>query len=387
MIKILLGLGLALIPFFGIVGMDTRLPKLNLALFLALILSLLSIYQGKLKPFKNKWFLILLGYLLISIFFAPKITMDFFDVRVENFWIHKTLSFILIFSLMLFSVSSIKFSENQKTMIFKLMSWVGLIMSLYMVLQFLKLDQFFNQSKAPSVIHVPSSLIGGTLGQPTLAAPFIGMLIFPCLYLRKYLFASIIILALILTHSMVAIGASIISIIFYFVSYKKKILYVTMSLILILGIIFGYFWFRNQKIHDMFTDSGRLSVWSQAFNDIKTPLFKDKPNKYSLTGIGLGSFNYLFHTIHGNEFRQAHNEYIQVFYELGAIGVILLLLSMFWIFKHSLLTIETDKYKRTLLTSFLFICLCACGTFVWQLGAHIYYTITFLGLLHNEGGV
>jgi hypothetical protein len=76
-------------------------------------------------------------------------------------------------------------------------------------------------------------------------------------------------------------------------------------------------------------------------------------------------------------------------YECGVVGLILLLGAIAWVFRrtYSFRAIwrgETDPYRMSLLSSFLCICLCALGTFVWQIGPTIFYTVVIAGLLHNR---
>ena len=65
--KLLLKIGLILTPFAIFPGMNSRTPKEILCLSLVMAISLITIYKGEFKPFKNKWFLSLIGFLLINI--------------------------------------------------------------------------------------------------------------------------------------------------------------------------------------------------------------------------------------------------------------------------------------------------------------------------------
>jgi hypothetical protein len=374
-------LGLAITPFVVIPSLDTREPKMAIALVFALILGLVGIYQGLLKPFKNKYLLILLGFLFVNILLCPKPNIPYADMNIGSFWIWQPFTYILIFFLMLVTISSIQFSEAQKVKIFKVMSWVGLVMSVYAILQFFKIDQFYSLSSIREAQLTPSGRIGGTLGNPTILAPFLVMIIPICLYLKKYWFAGIIGIVVLLTQSQVAIGAMIVSLVFLQSLKDKKtaIRIGVLSLILLVLSVTAYF--QNDKVKSFVGDSGRFAQWQQIIKDVNSPLIKEFKVSYPYTGRGIGSFKYIYHLKNKNIFHQAHNEYLEVFYNTGLIGLGLFLMFLWTIIKGDFFQ---DRERKFLLTSFIGIAVCAGGTFVWQLGSHLFYTVVILGLLNHK---
>lgn len=144
-IKILIGLGLSVIPFFNLTGYDTRSPKMGLAVAFALILGLLGLYHGELKLFKNKWLFIFLGFMLISWYLAPKFYIPCLgnSIDLARFWTWKPMFNIFVFSLMLITISSTMFFRKDILMIFNVMVWVGFLMSIYVFAQYFNVDQFF----------------------------------------------------------------------------------------------------------------------------------------------------------------------------------------------------------------------------------------------------
>jgi hypothetical protein len=378
-IFLLLNLGLSVIPFVIYPGLDSREPKMAAALVFALTLGLVGIYQGKLKPIRNKWLLFLVGFLLINIWLCPKPAVKFEEIAIGSFWVWQVLSYVLIFFLMFATVSSVSFEDKQKDTIFKVMSYVGLVMAIYAILQFFKIDQFYTLSSANEALNTPSGNIGGTLGNPTIVAPFIAMIIPICLYLKKYWFSGIMVIAVLLTKSQVAIGALIVSLVFLQALRDKKTAIRIGILSLIFIVVGTMAYFNNPKIKSLVGDSGRFIQWKQIVKDVNSPIRPELKNKYPFTGLGLGSFKYIYHIKNKSEFHQAHNEYLEILYNTGIIGLALFLMSLWTILKGKI-----DRQRKFLLTSFVCIAMCAGGSFVFQLGPHLYYTLTILGLLNQR---
>ncbi len=373
MINKLIGLGLVTIPFIWWSGYGTREPKMALALVFALALSLLALYKQKLT-LKNPFLLGFMGFLALSFKFVPKIVIN---NNPASFWIWKPMLFISIFFMMLTAVASVKITKRDINRLFDVMVWVGFIMSLYAICQFFGFHQFFRGvSERADFVHVPSNMVGGTLGHPTILAPFIAMIIPFALYLRKYVKAIVIILAVILTQSNVAMVAMAISLLFLLYTKRKCRIYAVMLIILLIGICcIGV---GSGKI----TGSGRLVEWPKIIKNVVAP---SDDKEYSYTGYGMGSYPYIYALRHGSKFTKAHNEYIELFSNTGLIGISLFLLSIGYMFYINLGDFfARNKLIITLLSSFICIALCAGGTFIFQTGASIYYSIIVVGLLHNE---
>jgi len=353
-----------------------------LALGFALALGLAGIYQGKLKPIRNKWLLFLIGFLLINIWLCPKPTVHFLDMNVSGFWVWQPLAYILIFFLMFITLSSIDFDDKHKDIIFKVMSWCGFVMAIYCIVQSLNIDQFYNLAIKDEIRFIPSANITGTMGQPTIVSPFIAMIIPIALYLKRYWFVLIMGIAVLLTRSQVAIGAMILSLLFLYSLKNKKTFIRTGILFLIIIALSITAYFSNPKIKSLVKDSGRFENWQQIIKDVNSPLAPEVKNRYPFTGLGIGSFKYIYHIKNHNTFWQAHNEYLEIPYNIGIIGLFLFLMALWVIIKDNLFK---DRYRRYLLASFICIAICAGGTFVWQMGPHLYYSIGILGLLNNKG--
>lgn len=390
LIKALIVLGLIITPFIVCPGYDTRDPKMAMALVIALTVGLLAFYKGELKSFKNKWISVLLIYLLASLWLMPKPSITIFSIDISNFFVWQPLFYIIVFYIFLVTVSSI--NTTGKTFI-EIMVWCGFVMAIYCLIQACNLDQFFGLINREDVYCVPMNKVGGTMGQPTVVASFLAMLIPLALYLKKCWKALVMIIAVIITQSQVAWGAMFISLLFYYAVKGKQQAIISLTvLITVISLLFcGYTLIPKSRV--LFADSGRFETWKLTAQDITTPLGKGGKKIYPLTGIGLGSFKYIFHTKHNDTsyriFFQAHNEYMEFLFNCGMIGLFLLLGSIYYMWKINFSLKETlsgiaDRYRMALLSSFLCIAICAGGSFVWQLGAHIFYTIVIAGLLHNK---
>ncbi|MBU2051422.1 MAG: O-antigen ligase family protein [Gammaproteobacteria bacterium] len=382
MIKILLVIGLALIPFAMWPGLDSREPKLAMALVFALALSLTGLYQGVLKPVRNKWLLFLMGFFLINIWLCPKPIIPYAGTIIGAFWVWEPFCYALIFFLMYVTLSSLIYNAKEKEILFNIMAWVGLIMSIYVFLQFFGIDQFYSITGKHEAMRTPCGFVGGTLGHPTVVSSFIGMIIPIALFLKKYWFASIMILAVLATKSNVAIGAMIASLVFLYAlkDQKTAVLVAITSFIFILLAISAYIYIP--QFRPFIGDSGRFGVWQNILKDVNSPIAEGAKQRYPYTGLGIGSFKYIFHVKHSGviiPFFQAHNEYLEILFTMGIAGLGLFVMSL-W----TALVGKITRERKFLLTSFACIAIAAGGTFVWHLGAHIYYSIVILALLSTK---
>jgi len=254
-----------------------------------------------------------------------------------------------------------------------------------MILQYFGIDQFFYLRDLPISSLPPSARVGGTMGHPTIVAPFVAMIIPLALYFKKYLFAVLMIVAVIMTKSCVAIIALILSLLFI-LSLKNRFLMVGIILISILtGVLVRDLYICNPKIKKFInvSSSGRLNVWKLAFSDITKPLDKEKGNAYPLTGFSPGTFYYLFHIRHSDgvwDFLQAHNEYLELMYDTGIVGLCLFLCVLINLIWKNILD-GLNRYRQYLLFSLVYISICAGGTFVWHIAPIIIYSGIIAGFL------
>ena len=85
-----------------------------------------------------------------------------------------------------------------------------------------------------------------------------------------------------------------------------------------------------------------------------------------------------------NNFWQAHNDYLEFLYNTGIVGLGLFLSALFVFLRKA--DIFRSKMSRHIFASLSCIGICAIGTFVFQLGVFIIYTLTLAGMLQKQEG-
>ncbi len=385
--RLLIILGLIIIPFYEIIlrflpfvgcnATDSRMTKEILAMIFALSIGLLAVFNGEVKPFKNKWLLMIPIYLLFNLFMAPHFDMFVNNVESGDFYFWKPFSEVLCFSLMIFAVSSMKIDFNE---IIKVMVICGVVMAGYVILQKIGLDQFFIPREGEQFIKVHGRVMGGNLGQPTIVASWMIMMVPLAFYLRKFWMAYFIIGACLLTQgAMVAIALGTILLITMFHFYKELRKFIIISLIVLFSLFslcMGNNSIRHKVIERM---DGRYEVWKATLKDIHNgPI--DNIHKYPLTGLGLGRFSYVFPSKNNSIFMQVHNEPLEFLYDCGLIGIFLLFYGLFIMLSN----IHLIPISFSILLSFIAILFCSLGTFTFQLGAHQFYSALLIGMLNND---
>jgi O-antigen ligase len=294
-------------------------------------------------------------------------------MTADSIWQWQPLAMAIIFFLMLISVASLTFYNNEKKMLLTIISWVGAVISLYAIFQYFGVDQYFRVVGLQKGEMPDAYQVCGTFGQPTLLASFLAIILPLVVSIRKYIPAALILIALLLTQSHVAYIAAFISIIILVGVDTRARQVISVFLLCSMIVAGSYIIEKNNK---SIPDSGRFGAWSNIVNDAK---------KYAITGKGLGSFAYVYHDKHPgtgttSKFKEAHNDFLQFGYETGLIGLGLLLLALGAVIKKA-------RNKKYLLAALMASVLCAFGSFPYQLGAHIYYTIFIIGLIYaREGG-
>ena len=381
--KRLITLSLILIPFVSIISQDIVKLKSALAFAVMLVVGLLSLFNGKIKPFKNKWLLILVGFVWLNIMMSPSSGLKFGNMKLMQFWSWEPFCYILAYLLGIIAIAS---DEKLDTKLWlNIMVWTGFIMSLFVGIQELSMDQFF----IPNGSFHEQWKMGGTLGHPTFVSSFIAMIIPIAFFTKKRAMAYTMIATVLLIQSQVAIGSMILSLCFYFGCKGRK--YLIRVIVLLIAISIGVVALSVLK-PGYVTSSGRFFEWKRIIKTVNTPI---RPNgkgtpvygKYPITGLGLGSFYYTYHVIQSAtgvkcSLYQAHNEYLEWYYNCGLIGLVLLLMAIGHIYKKNF---NKNEYRTALLSSFSCIAISAGGLFVFQVGPHMLFTAVIVGLFHNKG--
>lgn len=373
---------LALLPHKTLSFEDTRSDKLVLSLSIALIFAIVTFYQGIPKRFPNKWILAFIAFTFINIFICPSYHFKIGSMDLAGFWNYKPLVKIFVYFLFGWAVYSQEWEPKDIQFILKCMFWCGFGMACYVLIQHFGLDQFYGiRADNPDLLELPKKHIGGTLGHSTLVAPYIAMLIPLGFYLRKYIYSCLMILAVCLTYSKVAIVAMIIGLLFYVALQKSVFMKVFICLILVTSVTSGVIYFKDKTVLGRLGSSGRFGIWTQIVKDLKEPPFDGATQIFPLTGKGIGSYGYVFVPRYKTRFHEAHNEYLQTLHDGGIIGMGLLLLAVGSLLLASSRAFLGVSDGSALTSSFLIIALCAGGTFIWQLGIYQYYSCIIVGLL------
>lgn len=389
--KLLVILGLVIIPFYEIiikvlpfvknVAMDTRAPKEIIAMIFALSIGLLAVFQGTVKPFRNKWLLAIPVYLLFNLIISPHVDMFINNVDSGDFYFWKPFAEILCFALMVVSVASMNIDFKS---VLYVMVVCSTVMAGYVIMQSLGFDQFWIARVEQSFTAVPSSSLGGNLGQPTLVSGFIVMIIPLAFYFKKYWMAALMIVAALLTRSQMAILAiimmSVVSAIYF-----NKIFIPIIFLLFICLVGIGIFYSHHINLRGKISEamSGRTEVWQNIYTDIRDGAIEGSKQDFSATGVGLGRFAFIFPQRHKSEFQQAHNDFLEFAYNCGLVGLVLLMVGLYFIFKSVLVNISPMSFS--ILLSFVTILFIGLGSFPFQLGVQQFYSAVLVGLLNNRG--
>ena len=393
MINNLLCFGLVFIPFYELITtlflpaqsiafFDTRFPKECVAFSIALAIILIGIYKGPIKPLKNIWLVLFIGFLVVNINKAPVMPIDLGQFDISNFWVWQPFLNIIVYFFMLVVVASQDWTELNGKKIFNIMAWSGFIMSLYIFLQRAGFDQIFYVRSSEIVQGTAVPELVGTLGAPSLVAPFLAICLVPALFIKKFIFAVSMAVAVFMIHSEFVIGGTIVALIVFYGFRNKKILF-SLLFLAIFAVCTLYLIGKEDGRQYIFQDNGRFPVWSEIVTDLSSPLSMKDHRKYGMTGFGLGSYQYLFHVKHVSVWREAHNEYLELAYCTGIIG-----LGLFAAALGATLLVSFDQAKvndqalvlMAVLSVLYFI---AAGTFIWHLAVYQFYTIVVVGMIYQ----
>ena len=326
----------------------------------------------------------------ISAWLAPQPIVMALGQDISKFWIWRGMFLPLCFLLMFRAVASTDFGENGKKEILNLMAWIGFIIALHCIGHSLGLYQWMRATNVTDRHLIPQAGVGSFIGHPTLISPYVAMLIPIALKVKKYIFAGVMVVGVIITHSALAIGAMVVSLV-YLLSRNKKCLkpVILLSALIISASMFCYI--TSPKAKSFMSSSGRMGMWTEIYQNFKKPYTTDK--SYSYTGFGPGGFKYIYpHSFvkireyAGDDakpdkighIREAHNEYIESGWNMGLIGMALFVIGIIY-FLWSM-----RKSCKYLYASLACILLCAGGTFVFHLGPIAFNTTLLLGLMCNQ---
>ncbi|MCM8800373.1 MAG: O-antigen ligase family protein [Candidatus Omnitrophica bacterium] len=257
--------------------------------------------------------------------------------QLHNYIIY-ILSFIVVASL----------NQNQKESLRKVFIWISFIISILAIYQYI--FGFKNLLDYMANYNIHYSFAQQYISSKRVFFPFItpnalgGFLILNIVFLLEkknlYFIFIFIVIALFLTKSIGAFLSLFLGLIFY-IFLKRKINLKTIILISILiSLIISAFLLRSNTLSETlkpyFSLSKRFNYWKQTLSTIKL---------HPILGEGLGNFNIL-------DTRYSHNFILQIWAELGLIGLSCLLWFLFSYFKYLYLNLKDSSDKNNLIRIF-----------------------------------
>lgn len=379
-------LGLVLIPFYELFlyllmpgakvpeWIDMRVTKEYLAVGLATTLTIVSWKKSKSLNCPNFWILAFVGFLFLNLSKTPiAVTNPIIEVaRMGSFpGEFKVLIFFLFFC----SMTTVNIGKRQMEIIFKTIYLSGVVMAVYMIIQALKLDQIYRPLSSVEIGQVKSPAVAGFFGQPTLSVPFLCLTIPFAVYFKKWIGVIVIAIGTLLTGSDFAIICLMVLTLVYSVKNRWLLLVAFASSLPVIYMMI-------KKTAHFFDFNGRLAVWGQILQDVFTGTINGVTAHIGMTGAGFSNFGVVFTALHQLPWSFAHNEYLHILWTCGCLGLAIFLMIHFDILK-TIWQCRKSPEVIVLSMALLMLCVCACGTFVWQLGVYQFYTVVIVGLIYQ----
>jgi len=333
-------IGLSVLPMFGF-SQDNRII---LATLTAFFIGLIGLYNGEMK-LNNKW--------VIGIILSLLLTYKFGFRNINSVYL-EVMAYVLMFACL---------SKKEALNSLNCLIWCGLGLSIYAILQFFGFESVYMiDAKNLHAIATPSFGVCATMGHPTYLGALLACLVPLAIWKKFYKTAALMVIAVFMTQSDMAIGSMLVSLVSYvFLKSKKLFIGGLVFGIIILGFIVVNF----STIRPLIGDSGRFNEWAKINDTIKTGLVlknqigQEIQKKTNLLGFGSGSFKKIYYTKE-NKYDYAHNEYLQMYFEFGIICLGLVLGFLFMQMYGG----ENVFIKMSILC----LGLNALGLFIWQIG-------------------
>lgn len=368
-ITALISFGSLLITILPVLHLGKEQDKLAVAGMMAFAIGLWALFSGHIKRIEKSLFLFLL-YIPFCIWQAPKPLHYFHDINVSCFYTWETVSYLLAFVLLYLGVNRRTVSPRTVLSTFV---WIGVIVSCHVFLSSAGFTQWLFVNSYTNTAHTPGNNAGSFLQHPMYLGSLLCILAPLAVYLKRWWSLAAIIGATLLTKSHMGIGALIIGLLFAFGAVNKRRL-ITLGVLLVIGAVIIYPYARKET-------SGRISVWTAAMQDIKSDIHGLGPQ--GITGYGPGAFSFIHHEQHKSPWFRAHNEYLELMYDTGPVGLFLFLVFIYGLFSRAIFTTRENRY---ILAALFAACANAFGTVIWHLGPTMFITVVLAGLLDKECG-
>lgn len=327
---------------------SSAFPYLNLiysSLFLGFLIPWMIIKKISFKKIQS------LKYPLILLCLALIISVVFSQSRLSSVKdLHKYIIALLLF------IITISLSLKDKLQLLRIITWGGIIIGLLAIYQYFfgfqhLLDYIAKEkiNNSFALDYIERKRIFFPFVTPNALAGYLAMIIpLSLINKRRIWFIIPLSFALFLTKSLGAFLSIFLALIIYFYLQdklgKRKILLLLFGLLIIIGLIFiTRTIIQKQHTQPIFSVVMRLNYWKDTLEIIKA-----RP----LTGVGIGNFNL-------PQCRYAHNSYLQIWAEMGTLGLISFLWLVIVSIKSNIKNIKRSNRKKEVIplitASFVFL--------------------------------
>lgn len=335
------------------------------------------IFNSGFKKLPIVWMGLLLVFIIFSSLHTPNIHCEGpFTPQDAGLFNYKPmfecfLMFGLFMALYSSSIDTIAFEGILNTL-----GYAGVIITVYIVLQRLGMDQIFRLTDEMTFDHLSRNPeVGGMISQPVYASAILVILL-PFMFRLSGWFMVLGIVGILLTGNRSGLVAVAIMSIPCFLGTRKSGTIAFVAYMVILAIVLGLYWAFPVKIDGLLNPSGRLEAWKMIIQDFIHPTFPGIDKSYVVTGQGIGAFSIIFPFYNHSTFNQAHNEYLEMWRGTSFIGLFLLFKTQFAILK------QTDN--RFIFGSLLGISVFACTNPIWHIASLAFLTAFLAGLGLNQ---
>ena len=314
------------------------------------------------------WFLCLVIVQFFMNYYIPMFNIDDNGRYPIVLWpIKPTLNIII--GVLLIKVLAEHLTGKDWVKIFKFLCWTGFILSVYALSQWCEIDPIFKNFQKNFVNKgmTRSQLMFTFLSHKTLTAAFIALTAPLCLMFNenKYkVFLGIMVLAVILADSILAMAGLFVALTIYLLIRKNIKTAILVTVIAVL--IAGYFGITTKHF---FSDNGRMAVWQRSTADVL--------NNSPLVGFGHGSFQKKYSDTILVLF--AHNDYVQELNEGGIVGLLIVSLFIY----HLVLKFFYVVFEKFFIVDIVLLC-CLCVLLIICFGSFPFHyaPLAVIGILY-----
>lgn len=332
----------------------------------AVVLLLPFVFWSSGEQFREPKAVTLIVMAALWLFFAlsEKINLalgfSFFYLVVSGAFLGRVIPYGDILALFAAAISCLWITKDNPKVVFKLLEFVGVICAVYGLAQYFGFDPIMNFQEWADVRPV------ALFGQHTLYGPFAVSAFAVSLFYRHWIRAAFLIVPVVLIDSSFTfLSLASVLAVWAIANFKKEVILWSIFGLFVAGLS-GAIMFDGILKTEALNDKGRFALWGQV-----TELAANRP----VLGYGLGSFKEIYPVFQNKALRvkngisddslstdarefirkaeqirneqgtflSAHNEFLQVFFELGLLGVVCVLWilgSFFLSFRASLKNTE-----------------------------------------------